>query len=403
MASDVVLAERLRSLWPHLNERQRRLLVGAEARSLGRGGISRVAAAAGVSVPTVRKGVAELADGSPAPVGRSRRSGAGRKKATVADVGLAGALEALVSPDTRGDPESLLRWTCKSTRQLADELTRQGHRVGRVTVGELLHELGYSLQANAKVLEGTQHPDRDHQFRYINECASEHIAYGQPVISVDTKKKELVGAYANKGRELQPVGRPEQVGTYDFPGTGGKAIPYGVYDVAANTGWVSVGSDHDTAEFAVTTIGRWWAITGRDAYPDAEWLLVCADGGGSNSSRGKAWKAELAGLAARTGLHITVCHFPPGTSKWNKIEHRLFSHISMNWRGKPLTSHEVVVELIAATTTRTGLTVHAELDNSTYATAVQVSKHDFAAIPISRHTFHPDWNYTLAPTRTSAT
>ncbi|MCF3105951.1 ISAzo13 family transposase [Streptomyces roseoverticillatus] len=387
-------------MFPHLDERQRRLVAGAEARLLGHGGVRAVASAAGVSEGTVRKGVYELEAGE-APLGRVRRPGGGRKKAAEVDPGLRPALLALVEPDMRGDPMSPLRWTTKSTRKLAEELTRQGHRIGADTVGDLLREEGFSLQAPSKVLEGAQHPDRDAQFRYINDQAEDHIAAGDPVISVDTKKKELVGDYKNGGREWQPRGRPVEVRTHDFLDRQGpgKAIPYGIYDIAADTGWVSVGTDHDTAAFAVASIRRWWQARGRHEYPRAGRLLITADAGGSNGYRTRTWKSELAGLAAEAGLDITVCHLPPGTSKWNKIEHRLFSHITMNWRGRPLTSHEVIVETIAATTTRTGLTVEAELDTSTYDTGITVTDTQIDALAMTRHRFHGDWNYTLHPDR----
>ncbi|WP_330460075.1 ISAzo13 family transposase [Streptomyces sp. NBC_00820] len=396
------LAIKFGGLFPHLDERQRRLMLGAEARILGHGGIRAVARAAQVSETTVRKGVDELEAGEES-LGRVRRAGGGRKKAVDLDPGLRPALLALVEPDERGDPMSPLRWTVKSTRTLAATLTRQGHRVCADTVGDLLREEGFSLQAGAKTLEGKQHPDRDAQFRYINERATEHMVGGQPVISVDAKKKELVGDYKNAGRQWRPEGEPVQVKTHDFPDRQGpgKAIPYGIYDVAANTGWVSVGTDHDTAAFAVASIQRWWQARGRHDYPQATRLLITADAGGSNGYRTRAWKTELAALAAETGLDITVCHMPPGTSKWNKIEHRLFSHISMNWRGRPLTSHDVIVNSIAATTTHTGLKVHAELDPGTYDTGIKVtdsdSDSDIDALPMHRHRFHGDWNYTLHP------
>jgi hypothetical protein len=385
------------SLWPHLDERQRRLVLGAEARELGRGGVKLVPAAAGVSPDTVAKGLRELESGA-APTGRVRRPGGGRKPLTATDPGLLAALESLVDPVTRGDPRSALRWTSKSTRTLAGELTAQGHRVSSYTVGQLLRTAGYSLQANVKVREGSAHEDRDAQFRYLNEQVAAHQQAGAPVVSVDTKKKELVGDYKNNGREWMPQGKPERVQVHDFPDPRvGKAIPYGVYDVAADTGWVSVGQDHDTSAFAVATLRRWWALVGQRAYPAAARLLICADGGGSNGYRVRAWKTELAALANETGLAITVCHLPPGTSKWNKIEHRLFSHISMNWRGRPLTSHEVVVDLIGATTTRAGLRVHAELDPGVYQTKVKIDDEQMAAIALDRHEFHGEWNYTLQP------
>jgi Rhodopirellula transposase DDE domain len=332
-----------------------------------------------------------------------RRPGAGRKRATERDPGLVAALERLVDPESRGDPESPLRWTCKSTRQLAEALSAAGHPSNHVRVGEVLRTLGYSLQANAKTVEGRQHPDRDAQFRYINEQVRRHLRAGQPVISVDAKKKELIGAdpaYKNAGREWQPKGAPERVGVHDFPDPDlPKAIPYGVYDVRANEGFVVVGRDRDTASFAAETLRRSWAQVGSVAYPKASRLLICADAGSSNGYRLKLWKLELGRLALETGLAITVCHFPPGTSKWNRIEHRLFSAISTNWRGRPLTSHEVVVELIGATTTRTGLKVHAEHDTATYPKGVKVTDQELAAVPLKPHKFHGEWNYTVRAPR----
>jgi transposase len=392
-----MLAAKFGAIFPHLDERQRRLLMGAEARALGHGGIRLVARAAGVREATVSLGVDEL-DAGAEPLGRARRPGGGRKRAADLDRGLRPALLALVEPEERGDPVSPLRWTTKSTRNLADELTRQGHKVGADTVGDLLREEGFSLQGNAKSLEGRQHPDRDAQFRYISEQARAHQDSGDPVISVDTKKKELIGEFRNAGRNWRPKGQPAAVRTHDFPGdSAGKAIPYGVYDVAANAGWVSVGTDHDTAAFAVESIRRWWKAAGSSEYPAARRLLITADAGGSNGYRTRAWKTGLAALAAETGLQVTCCHFPPGTSKWNKVEHRLFSHITTNWRGRPLTSHDVIINSIAATTTRTGLTVQARLDEGSYPTGVKVTNAQMAALPISRHPFHGDWNYTLHP------
>ena len=382
-------------LSPHLNERQRRLLAGAQARALGRGGVAAVARASGMSRSTVSSGAGEV-DAGPELTERVRRPGAGRPLAEKRDPGLVDALDALVEPTARGDPESPLRWTCKSTRNLADALSAGGHPVSANVVAELLVALGYSLQATSKQVEGSRHPDRDAQFGYINRLAGEHIDATQPVISVDTKKKELVGNYANGGREWQPAGEPVRVEVHDFidPAVG-KAIPYGVYDVAADEGWVSVGEDHDTAAFAVATIARWWDMVGAAAYPQAKRLLVTADAGGSNSYRNRLWKVELAKLAAAAGLDITVSHFPPGTSKWNKIEHRLFSHISTNWRGRPLTSHEVIVDLIAGTKTRTGLKVRAELDHGSYPKGIKVSDAELAAVPLQPHDWHGDWNYTI--------
>jgi transposase len=392
-----VLAAKLAAIFPHLDERQRRLLMGAEARALGHGGIRLVARAAGVREATVSLGVSELDSGAE-PLGRARRPGGGRKRAANLDPGLLPALLALVEPEERGDPMSPLRWTTKSTRNLAAELTRQGHKVGADTVGDLLRGEGFSLQGNVKTLEGTRHPDRDAQFRYINEQARAHQAAADPVISVDTKKKELVGPFANAGREWRPKGQPVATRTHDFPDESlGKAVPYGVYDIAGNTGWVSVGTDHDTAAFAVESIRRWWKAVGQAEYPAARRLLITADAGGSNGYRTRAWKAELAALAVETGLEITCCHFPPGTSKWNKVEHRLFSHITMNWRGRPLTSHEVIVQTLAATTTTTGLTVRAELDTTAYDTGTKISDRQMEALPLTRHDWHGDWNYTLRP------
>lgn len=398
-----MLAAKFEVIFPHLDERQRRLLMAAEARILGHGGIRAVAQAAGVREATVSAGVDEL-DAGVAPLGRTRRPGGGRKRAVDLDPGLRPALLAMVEPDERGDPMSPLRWTTKSTRKLADELTRQGHRVSADTIADLLRGEGFSLQANVKTIEGRQHPDRDAQFNHINEQVTAYQQAGDPVISVDTKKKELVGQFTNAGRQWRPAGEPIATLTHDFPGDSeGKAIPYGIYDLAANTGWVNVGTDHDTATFAVESIRRWWTTTGRNDYPHAHRLLITADAGGSNGYRTRAWKADLAALAAETGLQITVCHFPPGTSKWNKIEHRLFCHITMNWRGRPLTSHEVVVQSIAATSTRTGLRVHAQLDTGSYPTGRTVTDADMTALPLARHTFHGDWNYTLHPAASPAT
>lgn len=401
--TEALLAAKFAALFPHLDERQRRLVAGAEARSLGHGGIRVVARAAGMREATVSDGAAQVESGAE-PLGRVRRPGGGRKRLTEMDPALLPALLALVEPTQRGDPMSPLRWTTKSTRALAGELTRQGHAIGADTVAQLLREEGFSLQGNAKVLEGAQHPDRDAQFRYLNGQAEEHRAAGQPVVSVDAKKKELVGAFKNPGREWARAGAPVRVDCHDFPGDAlGRAVPYGIYDVAANTGWVNVGTDHDTAAFAVQSLRRWWNAAGKEAYPQATRLLLTADAGGSNGYRTRTWKTQLSALAEETGLDITVCHFPPGTSKWNAIEHRLFSHITLNWRGRPLTSHEVVVQSIAATTTRTGLSVHAELDTGPYPTGLQVGDEEIAAVPVTRHRFHGDWNYTLHPAPTAPT
>jgi hypothetical protein len=399
------LAARFAVLLPHLNERQRRLALAAEARLLGHGGVRAVARAAGVSETTVRKGVFELEGGEePFPDGRVRRPGGGRKSAAEVDSGLLPALMALVEPDERGDPMSPLRWTTKSLRHLAGELTRQGHRVSAPTVGDLLRKNGFSLQATAKTLEGDQHPDRDAQFRYINEQVKEHQAAGEPVISVDAKKKEQLGQLPAPGREWRPSGQPIHVEDHAFF-AGPRVttvLPYGIYDIAANTGWVNVGIDHDTAAFAVASIRRWWQARGRFDYPNASRLLITADAGGSNSYRYRLWKSELAAFAAEAGLAITVCHFPPGTSKWNKIEHRLFSHITMNWRGRPLTSHEVVLNTIAATTTATGLRVEAVLDEAAYPTGIAVTREQLQTLPITAHDRRGIWNYSIAPAGAAA-
>jgi len=380
---------------PHLDERQRRIVLGAYARRLGRGGIKVVSAATGVHPDTVARGVRE-ADGEPEP--RVRAPGGGRKKLADTDPRLVPALTALVDPDSRGDPQSPLRWTLKSTRELARALAASGHRCSDRTVAALLKAEGYSLQGNAKVAEGRQHPDRDAQFRYISARAREFLDARDPVVSVDAKKKEKIGQFANGGAEWRPSGRPERVNVHDFPSdAAGKAIPYGIYDLGANTGWVSVGTDHDTSAFAAAALRRWWRADGATRYPAARRLLICADSGGSNAARARAWKVELARLAAETGLEVTCCHYPPGTSKWNKVEHRLFAQITRNWRGRPLTSHQAVVELISATTTTTGLTVCAELDTSEYPTGLRYTKKQVEALPISKHAFHGDWNYTVRP------
>jgi Rhodopirellula transposase DDE domain len=356
-----------------------------------------VSRATGLSRQTLHTGMQDL-DAPPTTDGRIRRPGAGRKSLRERDPELEAALDALIDPDVRGDPESPLRWTCKSTGQLALALTRGGHPVSASTVGVMLKEQGYSLQANVKTMDGAQHPDRDGQFRYLNEQARQYRDAGLPVVSVDCKKKELIGDFKNGCREWQPKGEPVPVNIHDFIGEQGKAIPYGIYDIERNVGWVNVGQDHETAAFAVESVRRWWRGDGVVAYPDGDQLLICADGGGSNGYRVRARKHELWRFAQEVGLAITVCHLPPGTSKWNKIEHRLFSHISMNWRGRPLTSHEAVVELIAATTSKTGLRVHAERDHGLYPTSVHIADEDMAAIGLLPHTFHGEWNYTLDPT-----
>ncbi len=388
-------------LAPYLNEKGRRIWAATEALSLGRGGVSAVASATGLSRATIHAGLSELKAGPAATTEvrpRVRRPGGGRKRVTARDPSLLTDLESLVEPVTRGDPQSPLRWTCKSTNKLAVELQGLGHRVSPRTVYSLLEQLGYSLQANRKTQEGSGHPDRDAQFRHIAELVQRFQAEGQAVISVDTKKKELIGAFYNKGREWRPQGQPEQVQVHDFVDPElGKVIPYGVYDLAANQGWVSVGIDHDTAAFAVATIRQWWRVMGQPLYPQATALLVTADGGGSNGSRTRLWKFELQQLANELGITIHVCHFPPGTSKWNKIEHRMFCHISQNWRGRPLTSREVVVNLISQTTTAQGLAIQAALDEQRYPTGVTVPDEIFDALSIERDEFHGDWNYRIKP------
>ncbi len=395
---DETLGEKLALVLPYLNERQQRLLLAAEARSLGYGGISRVARVTGVSRPTIHRGLQEL-DAETEYDARIRQPGGGRKLIEQVHPGILAALDYLVAPDTRGDPESPLRWTCKSTRQLSTALKQQGYSVSHQSVAELLHATGYSLQANTKVRQGTNHPDRDAQFHYLNEQAETFLQQGLPVISLDAKKKELVGEFKNPGQEWQPKQQPVAVNVHDFPEPKlGKAIPYGIYDIGQNTGWVCVGQDHDTASFAVATLQRWWDVVGSVAYPNTKQLLISADSGGSNGYRVRLWKWQLQRFANATGLEVTVCHLPPGTSKWNKIEHRLFSHISMNWRGRPLVTHEVIVELIAATTTSTGLTVKAELDTGVYPTHVKVSDDELATVRITPHMFPGEWNYTISPT-----
>jgi hypothetical protein len=394
---EAVLAEVFAALRPHLNERQRRLVLGAAARALGRGGIRSVASVTGAAESTVSRGVRALESGAE-PSARVRGVGAGRKRLRDGDPGLVDALLALVEPDQRGDPESPLRWTVKSTRSLAAELTRQGHRIGPDTVAALLKAEGFSLQGTSRTAEGVRHPDRDAQFHYINAQVKQFRAAGQPAVSVDTKKKEVLGDYAVAGREWHRAGQPVRVRAHDFPEKGApKAVPYGIYDLDADTGWVSVGCDGDTAAFAVATLRRWWDGEGRHRYPGADRLLITADAGGANGYRVRAWKQELADFAHAAGLEVTVCHFPPGTSKWNKIEHRLFSQISTNWRGRPLTSHEVVVNTIGSTATRTGLTVHAELDPGAYPTGVTIPDQVMVALPLTAHDWHGTWNYTLRP------
>ncbi len=395
------LREKYQALAPALTERTRRVWAASEARALGRGGPALVAQATGLSTATIRRGLRELeTDDAPLPVDRVRKPGGGRKRATVLAPTLLRDLDALVEPTAPGDPESPLRWTCLSTRTLAVALEALGHRVSHTVVAELLHELGYSLQGNVKTREGRQHPDRDAQFRYIARQVRTAHRRGQPAISVDTKKKELVGPFKNGGRAWRPAKTPHRVRVHDFliPGAaGGKAIPYGVYDLHRDEGWVSVGIDHDTATFAVRSIRRWWRQMGRPVYQDATTVLITADAGGSNGARLRLWKWELQQLANRTGLTITVCHFPPGTSKWNKIEHRLFSHIAMNWRGTPLVDLATIVSLIGETRSRAGLHVRAELDRGRYPAGVRVSDAQMATVQLTRHRFHGDWNYTIHP------
>jgi transposase len=398
MAEVEGIKRRFELLARHLDERRRRLWAASEALAIGRGGASAVARATGVSRRVIGAGIKELTDAPPAGTVRIRRPGGGRKRTTDTDPTLREDLERLVEPVTRGDPESPLRWTCKSVRKLAEELRRIGHSVSHQLVAELLHELEYSLQANRKVLEGSQHPDRNAQFEYLNDQVQQHITAGQPAISVDAKKKELVGPFKNGGRELRPQGQPESVRVHDFVDKNlGRATPYGVYDLARNQGWVTVGIDHDTAEFAVASIQQWWQTLGQAAYPGATSLLITADGGGSNGSRLRLWKLELQRFADESGLELRVCHLPPGTSKWNKIEHRLFSYITQNWRGKPLVSYQTIVSLIAATTTRNGLTVQCELDEGTYPTGRKVTDAELAGVNLDRDEFHGEWNYRIRP------
>jgi DDE family transposase len=395
------IRRKFRALRPGMDERLRRQWAAAEARELGRGGVTAVARATGLSRTTITAGCRELelpVKQREQDATRVRRAGGGRRCLAETDPGLLTALEALVEPVTRGDPESPLRWTCKSTAKLAAELTRQRHPVSDRTVATLLIQAGYSLQANRKTREGASHPDRNAQFEYLNASVKRFDRRGQPAISVDTKKKELVGDFKNGGREWRPGGQPQEVRVHDFQDkTLGKAIPYGVYDIVNNQGWVNVGIDHDTAQFAVNSIRNWWRQMGQRRFPRAAELLITADGGGSNSSRSRLWKLALQGLADDLELKLFVCHFPPGTSKWNKIEHRMFSFITQNWRGKPLVSHQAIVNLIAGTTTRTGLIVKAALDTRHYDTKIKVSDAELARLQLKRHEFHGEWNYTISP------
>ena len=390
--------KRYREMAPVLNEQSRRRFVALEARALGRGGVSLMARISGLARSTIYHGLSDIRHHVSAPPGRVRREGGGRKKKTFEDPTLTTDLKGLVETATRGDPTQPLLWTTRSLRNLVNELTKKGHAVCLTVVGDLLRSMGYSLQANSKTREGDQHIDRDAQFQYINTQAMAFLAANEPVVSVDTKKKELVGNFKNNGREWRPEGTPERVNVHDFIDRKlGRAVPYGVYDITNNVGWVSVGTDHDTAAFAVNAIRRWWRTMGRKRHPKAKRLMITADGGGSNGHRVRLWKVELQKLADELKLPITVCHLPPGTSKWNKIEHRLFSFITINWRGKPLRSYRTIVQLIAATTTDTGLKVRAELDENKYPKGIKVSDAQMAAVNLSRHAFHGDWNYTISP------
>lgn len=398
-----IIQQKYQALHEELDERSRRIWAATEANALGHGGITAVSRATGLAVSTIRIGKSELEKDTPAsPLHlnerRTRKKGGGRKQSTTLDTALLHALDILVEPTARGDPTSPLRWTCKSTRHLAHELVTQGHFVSHTKVGQLLKYLGYSLQSTRKTREGKNHPDRDAQFNHISQRVEVFQKNKQPVISVDTKKKELVGSFANSGREYQPKRQPEEVEAYDFPSLSeGKGIPYGVYDMTTNTGWVSVGTDHDTAQFAVQTIRQWWRQMGQDTYPEATQLLITADGGGSNGRRCRLWKYELQKLTDEIGLKISVCHFPPGTSKWNKIEHCMFSQITKNWRGRPLISHEVIVNLIANTCTKTGLQIQANLDSAKYPIKIKVTDKEMETLNLEKDPFHGEWNYNLSP------
>ena len=398
MKSAITLQQKLADVWPLLDERSRRLLAATEARSIGYGGVSEVSRACGLSRKAIAKGMEEIAVKAVLSPGRVRRPGAGRKEITVRDPGLLDALDRLIDPETRGDPESPLRWICKSTRALAAQLKRQRHPVSHEKVAQLLHDQDYSLQSNRKTEEGADHPDRDAQFRHIYAQTTRALAAGLPVVSVDTKKKELLGNYANQGQQWLPAKDPLKVNGHDFPDPEvPRAYPYGVYDIGRNTGFVNIGTDHDTGAFAVASIRGWWRHEGRKLYPEARELLITADGGGSNGPRLRMWKWSLQKLADETGFPITVCHFPPGTSKWNKVEHRLFSFISTNWRGEPLRDYETIVNLIARTTTAKGLKVTCRLDRRKYPVGRRVSDEEMKHINLERDPFHGDWNYTIRP------
>jgi len=401
MSTFLQLQDKFVSVWPLLDERTRRLMAAGEARALGYGGVSQVRRACGLSRKAIAKGMQEIAQGTAPPPGRVRRPGAGRKSLVVHDPCLLGALDRLIDPETRGDPESPLRWICKSTRTLAAQLTRQKHPISHVKVAQLLDAQGYSLQSNRKTEEGEDHPDRDAQFRHINTQVKHALVQGTPVISVDTKKKELLGNYDNRGQQWRPVKQPVKVNGHDFPHPEvPRAYPYGIYDIERNTGFVNVGTNHDTGAFAVASIRGWWRAEGRKLYPQTRDLLITADGGGSNGSRLRLWKLELQQLAEETGLTIAVCHFPPGTSKWNKIEHRLFSFISSNWRGEPLRDYETIVQLIAHTTTAQGLKVTCRLDRRKYPTGRKVTDEEMKRVNLERSKFHGEWNYTIRPQST---
>jgi hypothetical protein len=392
------LKRKLRPAWPHLDERTRRIMAATEAMSLGYGGVSLVSRACGLSRKAIRKGILELGARGRPMVGRIRRPGAGRRSITQSDPRLVETLEALIDEQTRGDPESALRWICKSTRSIAEELSAQDHPVSHMKVAQILHDLDYSLQSNRKTLEGIDHPDRDAQFRHINLTVKKCLGQAIPVISVDTKKKELIGNYDNAGRQWRTTKQPIQVQGHDFPGPEiARAFPYGIYDIGRNAGFVNVGTDHDTGAFAVASIRGWWRAQGRKIYPDAKTILITADGGGSNGWRLRLWKLELQKFADHTGLGISVCHFPPGTSKWNKIEHRLFSFISSNWRGEPLRDYETIVNLIAGTTTAKGLKVTCRLDRRKYPTGREVSDEEMQRVNLERNKFHGEWNYVIKP------
>jgi transposase len=394
---------RYREMAPVLDERSRRRFVALEAKRLGHGGVSVMSRISGLARSTIYHGLSDIRDKISAPAGRIRKPGGGRKSKAVQDTTLVSDLKRLVERSTRGDPVKPLLWTSLSLHKLAEELSKMGHNACPTVIGKLLHSLGYSLQANSKTKEGDQHIDRDAQFRYINDQAEAFLAAQEPVIPVDTKKKELVGNFKNNGREWRPIGEPDQVNVHDFIDPKlSRAVPYGVYDISNNLGWVSVGTDHDTASFAVHAIRRWWKAMGKKRHPNASKLMISADGGGSNGHRVRLWKVELQNLADELKLPITVCHLPPGTSKWNKIEHRLFSFISINWRGKPLRSYRTIVQLIAATTTEAGLKVRAELDENKYPKGVKISDAQLAAVNLKPHPFHGDWNYTISPTQIKA-